>query len=94
MNKCARVVDLRCKEVINVCDGQRLGFVSDVEVQLPEGNVVSLIVPGPGKIFGLISGKEDFVIPWHCIRRLGDDIILVELDTDKCRCPRPKQKWF
>ena len=32
--KC-RMVELRCKEVINICDGCRLGFVGDVEVLLP-----------------------------------------------------------
>ena len=42
-----RVTEMRCKEVINVKDGQRLGFISDVEVEIPEGRVCSIIVPGP-----------------------------------------------
>jgi len=41
-----RMVELRYKEVINICDGCRLGFVGDVEVMLPEGRVAALIVPG------------------------------------------------
>lgn len=89
-----RVTELRCKEVINITDGLRLGFVSDVEVQLPEGKVLALVVPGPCRFFGLFGRKDDFVIPWHCIRRIGSDIILVELEPDKCRVPRPKPKWF
>ena len=71
-----RVTELRCKEVINITDGQRLGFVSDVEVQLPEGKVLALVVPGPCRFFGLFGRKDDFVIPWNCIRRIGSDIIL------------------
>ncbi|MGM9640264.1 MAG: YlmC/YmxH family sporulation protein [Faecousia sp.] len=94
MSNCARLTNLRCKEVINVCDGQRLGFVADVEIILPDGCVQALVVPGPCKFFGLFGRRDDFVIPWHCIRRMGEDIILVELDLDKCRCPRPKPKWF
>ena len=89
-----RVTELRCKEVINITDGQRLGFVSDVEVQLPEGKVLALVVPGPCRFFGLFGRKDDFVIPWNCIRRIGSDIILVELEPDKCRVPRPKPSWF
>lgn len=89
-----RVTELRCKEVINITDGLRLGFVSDVEVQLPEGKVLALVVPGPCRFFGLFGRKDDFVIPWHCIRRIGSDIILVEIEPDKCRVPRPKPKWF
>ena len=89
-----RVTDPRCKEVINVTDGLRLGFVSDVEILLPEGKVLALVVPGPCRFFGLFGRKDDFVIPWNCIRRIGSDIILVELEPDKCRVPRPKPGWF
>lgn len=89
-----RVTDLRCKEVINVTDGLRLGFVSDVEILLPEGKVLALVVPGPCRFFGLFGRKDDFVIPWNCIRRIGSDIILVEMEPDKCRVPRPKPGWF
>ena len=89
-----RVTDLRCKEVINVTDGLRLGFVSDVEILLPEGKVLALVVPGPCRFFGLFGRKDDFVIPWNCIRRIGSDIILVELEPDKCSVPRPKPGWF
>ena len=89
-----RVTDLRCKEVINVTDGLRLGFVSDVEILLPEGKVLALVVPGPCRFFGLFGRKDDFVIPWNSIRRIGSDIILVELEPDKCRVPRPKPGWF
>ena len=89
-----RVTELRCKEVINITDGQRLGFVSDVEVQLPEGKVLALVVPGPCRFFGLFGRKDDFVIPWNCMRRIGSDIILVELEPDRCRVPRPKPRWF
>ena len=88
-----RVTDMRCKEVINVKDGQRLGFISDVEVEIPEGQVCALIVPGPCRFFGLFGRKDDFVIPWRCIRRVGEDIVLVEIEPDKCRVPRPKPGW-
>lgn len=88
-----RVTDMRCKEVINVKDGQRLGFISDVEVEIPEGQVCALIVPGPCRFFGLFGRKDDFVIPWRCIRRIGEDIVLVEMEPEKCRVPRPKPRW-
>ena len=89
-----RVTDLSCKEVVCVSDGARLGYVSDVEVEVPEGQVRALVVPGRGKWFGLLGRTEDYVIPWNAIRRVGDDIILVECRVNECRCPRPKPKWF
>lgn len=46
-----RFTQLRRKEVINLCDGCRLGCVGDVEVKLPEGEVRALIVFGPCRFF-------------------------------------------
>ncbi len=37
---CCRIVDLRCKEVISVCDGSRLGYVNDVEIDTCSGRLV------------------------------------------------------
>lgn len=89
-----RVTDLSCKEVVCICDGARLGYVSDVEVEVPEGQVRAIVVPGKCRWFGLIGHTDDFVIPWNAIRRVGDDIILVDCKPAECRCPRPKPNWF
>lgn len=89
-----RITDLRCKEVINICDGSRLGFVDDVEIDTLTGRVVAIVVPGAFKFFGLFGRCDDYVIPWNCIRRFGEDIILVEIDLEKVRCPRQKKSWF
>ena len=82
--------DLHCKEVICVCDGRRLGFISDARIELPEGNVIAIIVPGPCRFFGLWGRKDDYVIPWNCICRMGPDIVLVDVKPDECRVPRTK----
>ena len=73
-----RIRELRRKEVINICDGCRLGFVADVDVRVPEGQVTAIVVFGPCPFFGLFGRGEDFYIPWECIQRFGSDIILVD----------------
>lgn len=88
-----RFSTLKCKEVINVCDGGRLGYVSDVEVDCKCGRICAIIVPGPCKYFGL-GRHEDYVIPWQCIRQIGDDIILIDGNLDNFRLPRPKRELF
>ena len=75
-----RIRDFRCKEVINVCDGCRLGYVSDLDVRVPEGQVVAIIGRG-----------EEFYIPWECIQRIGDDIILIDKPFQR-RDPRLERK--
>ena len=73
-----RMRDLRCKEVINISDGCRLGFVSDVDIRIPEGQVIAIVVNGPCRFFGLFGRGEDFYIPWDCIQKFGSDIILID----------------
>ena len=59
-----RFSQLRRKEVINICDGSRLGCVGDLELCIPEGTVKALIVFGPCRFFGLFGRGEDYYIPW------------------------------
>ena len=89
---CTRITELTCKEVICICDGRRLGFISDVEIEMPSGKVIAIIVPGPCRLLGIAGRRDDYVIPWGCIRRIGPDIVLV--DTDPADCCRPRPKLF
>ncbi len=88
-----KISELRCKEVICVADGRRLGYVCDVQVEIPQGCVKAIVVPGPCRILGLFGRHDDYVIPWNCIRRIGPDIILVEMRPEDCCVPRRKS-WL
>ena len=74
----SRIGDLRYKEVINVTDGSRYGYVGDAEVDLETGQIRSLVVPGRLRLFGLLGREKEMVFPWSAVRRFGEDIILVE----------------
>lgn len=74
----SRIAELRCKEIINVTDGSRFGYVGDVEVDLDTGRICALVVPGRLRLFGLLGREEDRIFPWESVRRFGEDIILVE----------------
>ena len=89
-----RIRDFRCKEVINICDGCRLGYVGDVNVQVPEGTVVAIVVYGPCRFFGLFGKREEYYIPWKCIKKIGDDIILVEKQFPPRDSGKEKRKRF
>lgn len=86
--------DLHCKEVICVSDGRRLGYISDARIDLPEGRIVAIIVPGPCKFLGLWGRKDEFIIPWQCIRKMGPDIVLVDVKPDDCRVPKQKLRFL
>ena len=87
----AKFTQLQCKEVICISDGRRLGFIGDILVEVPEGRVTAVVVPGPGKLLGLAGHSSEYIIPWDCIRKIGPDIVLVDVKADECRCSRPRR---
>ncbi len=88
----AKFTDLHCKEVICITDGRRLGFIQDVIIQLPQGEVSAIVIPGKCKLGGFGPPKDDLVIPWNCIRRIGPDTVLVDIKPEDCRVLREKPR--
>lgn len=78
--------DIKNKEVINIYDGKSLGFVEDIEVNLERGTIEGIIVPEPRGFFSFFGRSGEQVIRWRDIKRIGDDVILVDvaglLDSD------------
>ena len=94
-----RFADLRRKEVINIRDGARLGYVYDIEISAAEGRIEGIVVPGPRTFFGLFAGSEDYIISWEEIEKIGEDIILVSVQLSERRgqpsyARRPRAKKF
>ena len=73
--------DFKYKEVINLSDGERLGFVYDMEIDISTGLITKLIVPGKTKP-SIFSKAQGVKIPWENISKIGDDIILVNLKNN------------
>ncbi|MEG0873327.1 MAG: YlmC/YmxH family sporulation protein [Clostridia bacterium] len=75
----ARGIDFKQKEVVNLIDGTILGFVVDVQADFQNGEINSIIVAKTGKLFGNVMGKNNVTIPWEKIKKIGEDVILVEI---------------
>ena len=71
-----RFSELHCREVINLCDGVRMGEVCDLVFDPACGQISAIAVPSASGILGMFS-REGCVIPWSCIETLGEDYILV-----------------
>ena len=78
-----RFLDLKDKEVINVCNCKKLGHISDLGINTCNGCIETVIVPGPSKICSFFGSDSEYVIPFECIRKIGPDIILVEICEEK-----------
>lgn len=93
MSDICSLESLKEREVINVCDGRRLGSVCDAQLDLINGRLTAIIVPGECNFLGISKG-DDILIPWSCIERIGEDIILVKCEGEYIKCPRPKKRLF
>lgn len=73
-----RINELRDRDVVNVNDGKRLGVINDLDIDIENGNIKAIIVPGAGGFMGVLGRKQDLTIPWEKIVKIGVDTILVE----------------
>ena len=80
-----RLCELREKEVINLCTCKRLGFVEDLIFELCDGTVKAIVVPDRAKFCGIFGSEYEFVIPIECIKKIGEDFIMVEINEEKFR---------
>ncbi len=79
--------EFRTKEVINIKDCKRLGRVTDFEFDECSGQICKIIVSGGSSFFDWFKCEPDYTIPYHDIKQVGPDIILVDV-KDGCRCRR------
>lgn len=78
-----RFSKLRQKTVINICDGKSLGCICDLVIECPCGGVTAIVVPGLLGVKNIFHGRN-YIIPWNCIVKIGDDVILVNVDLGSC----------
>ena len=74
--------DLKQKDVINVCDGRRLGKPMDIVLN-EAACAEALVVPANSGFLNMLKQeKEGCLIPWRRILRIGDDVILVDIGEE------------
>ncbi len=99
-------LELKQKEVVNLCDGKRLGRVCDVVFTFPEGKTLGIVVPGSR---GFRFGRAELFIALKDISKIGVDVILVDIHSapkpdkrrgreccpprgDRCAAPEPRER--
>lgn len=78
-----RLSELGEKEVVNLNTGGRLGILADSDLIIEEetGKIISLIAPDRRLSLRLLGiDKNGIEVPWDAIRKIGYDMIIVELD--------------
>jgi YlmC/YmxH family sporulation protein len=81
MKRCS-TAELREKEIINLCDGMRLGYANDFEFDLTDGRITALLL-NQQKGFSCLTKCETIRIPWDRIECIGEDTVLVKLNLSE-----------
>ncbi len=70
--------EFRKKEIIDVSDGAKIGYVDDIIFDTKTADVLSIVVYGRYRFFGLFGRDDDMIIDWNDIEIIGTDTILVK----------------
>lgn len=78
-----RFSDFSGKEIIDLDNGEKLGTIaySDLEIDPSTGSIRSIILPAT-PLFGLGKRREEVVIPWKSIIKIGPEMIIVQNSTE------------
>ncbi|PWU68823.1 MULTISPECIES: YlmC/YmxH family sporulation protein [Gracilibacillus] len=76
-----RFHDLSNKELIDLSTGTRLGVLGQTDLEIDEktGQILSFTVP-QYRMFGFKKSEVYSRINWKQIKKIGDDMIIVETD--------------
>ncbi|RFU68779.1 YlmC/YmxH family sporulation protein [Bacillus sp. V59.32b] len=76
-----KISEFQVKDIVNVSDGKKLGSLADLDINLSTGAIEAIIVSDGSKLMGIFSKEADIIIPWHRIKKIGADVILVDYNT-------------
>ena len=82
--KC-RIEDLRNKQVVCMVTGNVIGFVGDIEFDAKSGEVLSIIITGKPRAFGLFGKYQDIIVPWREIEVIGEETVLIKNSFGLCQ---------
>ena len=75
------------KEIVNLYDGSRLGIIAESDLLIDEksGKIAALLIPGEKSLLSLFSNNSFFEIPWESIKKIGNDMIIIEMEDNKIK---------
>lgn len=74
-----KVSELQRKDIVNINDGKIVGRIIDIEIDENTGNLINLIIDRTKYIKSLFSAEEGAKIKFNQIKKIGSDVILIEL---------------
>jgi len=72
------------KEIVNLNDGGRMGILAESDLLIDDrnGKIKALLVPDFRNQFSIFHDKNYLEIPWECVKKIGNDMIIIEMDDE------------
>lgn len=74
-----KLSELEKKDIINIKDGKVIGRIVDVEFDINNGCLIRFIIESPNIIKSLFSTPDSLTIKFNQIKKLGEDVILIDI---------------
>ena len=76
-----KLSELSKKDIINIKDGKRIGKIVDVEFDINNGYMIRFIIESSNVFKSIFSSAEELTIKFSQIKKLGEDVILIDIST-------------
>lgn len=90
----SRFGEFKNKEIIDVSDGAKIGYVDDIVIDTQSADIISIVVYGRYRFFGLFGRDDDMIIDWEDIEIIGTDTILVKSQNIKKENKSQRVNYF
>ena len=78
--------DIKGKDVINVRDGVRIGYICDILINEKKGVIDSIIVnKDERKLYGFWSRSKEYIIPFESVKKLEGDVVLTDFNKENIK---------
>ena len=76
-----KLSELQNKTIINLQDGKNIGNIIDLEIN-DDGSARGIVVEKHKFLISTFSSKKEFIIKWEQIKKIGEDVILIDTNTN------------
>lgn len=87
-----KLSDLQAKDIVNINDGRRVGRIVDAEITI-DGKITYLLIEERRGLRNFMSKEMDSSITFTQIKKIGSDVILVDLWYNSLRCFLWRKKY-
>ena len=74
-----KLSELEKKDIINIKDGKKIGKIVDVVFDVNNGYMIKFIIESSSILKNIFSSSEEFTIKFSQIKKMGEDVILIDI---------------